>query len=106
MLDYHDAKICRMAITMTPGNWDVALDLLVQGRDVKVTFEAIWWVGVHGLGMVANEEQIYSIMETSWDEVPANCRYEAGGNKTFEIQCSSGSKILVVAGKLIESVIP
>lgn len=100
---YHDALVRQMCVTMVPGQWKAELDLTIEGIDVKVSFDSVWWVGVHGLGMVANEEQLYSINETSWDDVPTNCRYEAGGYKVFEIQAASGSRILVVAGRLIDS---
>ncbi len=102
--DYHDATIRQIAITMAPGKrWDVKFDLRNMEHEVTIAFVNIWWVGVHGLGMISNEGEIDSIMETSWDEVPAVYRYLEGGYKVFEIKTCSGSRILVAAKELIES---
>jgi hypothetical protein len=68
-----------------------------------VSFDSIWWIGVDGLGMVANERQVYSIEEAPWDQVPVNCRYEQGGYTVYAIQMASGSRIIVVAKALIET---
>lgn len=106
MMNYHDAVIHRLDIIMVPGEWQVALSVTVEGKGVVVTFENIWWVGVHGLGMVANETQVISIEETGWYEVPANCHYENGGYTVYAIQLSSGSKLVVVARAIIETPAP
>lgn len=106
MMNYHDAVIQRIDISMVPGKWHVSLSVTVEGQGVVVTFEQIWWVGIHGLGMVINETKVISIEETGWYEVPTNCHCENGGYTVYAIQLSSGSKLVVVAQAIIENQLP
>jgi hypothetical protein len=102
MLNYHDASIQRFDISMVPGEWHIALSVTVEGRGIVVTFDRIWWIGVHGLAMISNESQVDWIDDTGWDGVPENCRFERGGYRAYTIQLISGSKLIVVAQAIIE----